>query len=89
MMKSKHSSKHVQLVVLEFFDDADFCTKGADSGSKMKEIVDYYSSMCEATEGKVQKEKVVIISCKWEINQIVEVAIKVIATREIIKSMHV
>ena len=34
-------------------NDADFCTKGADSGSKMQEIVDYYSSKYEATGGEM------------------------------------
>ena len=64
MMKSKNARKEIQRAALEFFDDADFCTIEIDSGRKMKEIVDCYSSMCEAAGGKAQKEKFMMHSWK-------------------------
>ena len=74
--------------MLAYVDDMDFCKKGTDDGSKMQEIVDYYSSMHEVTGGKVQKEKFMIFSWKWKSNKIVEVAINVIINGDVIKSIN-
>ena len=54
IVKSKHVSKEIQRVILAFFEDSDFCAKETDSRSKIQKIVDYCSSMHEATGGKVQ-----------------------------------
>ena len=64
MIKSKHVSKYIQRVALAFADDTHFCTKGTNSGSKIQEIVDYYSSIHEATGEKDQKEKFMMFSWK-------------------------
>ena len=60
-MKYDCVSKEIQLFVLEFVDDTDFCTKGTDSGSKMQVIVDYDPSMHEDTGRKVQQQKKLIM----------------------------
>ena len=39
MMKSNHGNEEVQRVVLAFFDDTDFRTKGLASGSKIQETL--------------------------------------------------
>ena len=41
--------------------------------------------MCEATGGKVQKEKVIMCSQKWENNNIVEVPINIKINKERVK----
>ena len=89
MIKSKHVSEEIQWVVLAYVDDMDFCKKGTDDGSKMQEIVDYYSSMHEATGVKVQKEKGMILRWKWKSNQIGEAVIKVVINGKIIKRIDV
>ena len=89
MMKFKHDSKVIYRAVPAFVDDIDFVTKITDSGSKMQEILGYYSSMHEAKWGKEKKEKVVMLNCKFKSNQIVEVVIKAIRNGEIVKSVDV
>ena len=54
----------VQRFVLEFFDSTDFSTKRPESGSEIQEIVYNFSSMHEATGGKVQKEKEIMLIWK-------------------------
>ena len=89
VMKSKHNKNVVQRVVIAFVDDSDFCTKGNECEKKMQEIVEYYTSMCEATGGKVQQEKVMMFNWTWKKNTIVEVVINVTINGEKVQCINV
>ena len=63
--KSNYSSNIEQRVVIAHADDADFCASGDECESKMQDIIACYKKMHEATEGKLQKEKVSMCCWKW------------------------
>ena len=73
MIKSKYDNAEVQRVSTSLFGDTNFSTKWIDCGSAMQEVLDYFSSMHKAAGGKVQKEKFMMHSCKWESSDAVEV----------------
>ena len=55
----------------------------------MQEIVNYYVTICEATGGKAQKEKVTMFIWKWKNNKIVEVPMNVRMREETINRINV
>ena len=55
MLTSKHDDVEVQINVIAFVNDSDFCSNGVEYELKMQKIVNDYAKTHEATGGKVKK----------------------------------
>ena len=64
IITSKSNHNEAQRVVISFVDYIAFCASRVKSQQKIKEIMNYFSTMCEATEGKVQKE--IFMTNSWK-----------------------
>ena len=63
-IKLKCKSPIEQIVVIAHVDDADFCNSGEYSEMNMQEKNPYHMKTHEATDGKVQRDKVSV--CCWK-----------------------
>ena len=57
--------KRIRRTIIAYVDDTDFYTNGKDFIEKIKEIIDLYVRLYEATGAKIQKEKVKFYCWKY------------------------
>ena len=60
------TNRIIQRVAIAFVDDTDFYTNGNEVRTKMQRIMNIYTSLYEATGGKVQQVKIVLYCWQWK-----------------------
>ena len=60
------TNRIIQRVAIAFVDDTDFYTNGRGVDTKMQKIMNIYTSLYEATGGKIQQVKILFYCWKWK-----------------------